>query len=281
MYKKFVLLVMVLAIPLTAMAKVNRLLTVDTPYVDYQHVFKVSLVSFRPLDMQLNLRLFKFLDISANTSPLLWAPLFIDLGMPKFGFPNFGAKVAIQLPIIPLTIGASVNYIAFKGKEAALMLLQGAVPPEITINDISLNFNAARWDIMAALDLKLIRLYGTMDFQVFGLEGINTNSVSSYFHPTVGADIQLGNILAIFAEIGYYIQISGVLPQSGEISGAMSLVNPSDFTAGLGVELDLAFINIRAGVQYPGASLTLDPNNAANTTYATPVIPYVNLSLQF
>jgi hypothetical protein len=262
---------MVAAIPLTAMAKVNRLLTVDTPYVDTDHLLKISLVSFRPLDTQLNLKLFNFLSVSADSSIPGWF----------FYVPNFGAKASIKLPIIPLTVGASVNYIAFTGKSKVLPLIANLFPG-VTITDASLNFNAARWDVMAALDLKLIRIYGTMDFQVFGLESVaGTNTVSSYFHPTVGADIQLGNILAVFAEIGYYIPLKVNVPPLNQVGGALSLVNPSDFTAGLGVELDLAFLNLRLGVQYPGISVTLDPNNPKTTTYGLPVIPYANLSLQF
>ncbi len=280
MKKKILLLLILMALPLALSAKVNRLLTVDTPYVDVDHAVKVSLVSFRPLDIQVNLRLFNFLDFSVNTSPVGWVPYFIDLGYPRFGLPNFGAKAAVKLPILPLTVGASVNYIGFTGEAAVLDLLGGMLPPEITIQDASINFGLSRWDVMAALDLKLINVYLTLDFQRFNQGGVNGPIITSYFHPTVGADLQLGRILSIFAEIGYYIPMSTFTPSPAEIANSMGLGGGDDFTAGLGLEFDLAFINLRLGVQYPGAGVTLDPADPS-TEMSIPVLPYINLSLQF
>lgn len=277
--KRFIVLLL-LAIPLAATAKVNRLLTVDTPYVDIDHAFKVSLVSFRPLDMQVNLRLLGFLDLSVNTSPVGWVPLFVDFGYPRFGMPNFGGKVAMKLPILPLTVGVAVNYLGVKAEEFALQMLAEMLPPEVTLQDASIDFGLSRWDVMAALDLKLINLYLTLDFQRFRQTGVNGNLISSYFHPTVGADIQLGKVMAVFAEIGYYIPMSSFTPSAEEVANSLSLAGGDDFTAGLGLEFDLAFINLRLGVQYPGVYINLDPTDPSSRM-GIPVLPYVNLSLQF
>ena len=273
---KKILLPVLLAILLPAMlsAKVSRLLTVDTPYVNTDHFLKLSVVSFRPLDTQLNFSLFHLVDISVDSSVPMWF----------FYLPNFGAKASIKLPIIPLTIGASANYIGCTGAYWLVDKITNRRSLPVTINAVSLNFSAMRWDLMAALDLKLIRLYGTLDFQFFGFnDGRSTNpsnltNNASYFHPTVGADIALAKVFAVFAEIGYYFPMSSKNLPLGQMSGLYANRVPSDFTAGLGFELNLAILNLRAGVQYPGMKITYD---ISKSPFSLPVIPYVNLSLQF
>ncbi len=276
MKKILMLVLLALSLPVMMMAKVNRLLTVDTPYVDTDHTFKLSLLVFRPLDTQLNFSLFHIVDISVDSSVPMW---FVYL-------PNFGAKASIKIPVIPLTVGASLNYIGFTGANWVVNYLTNKYDLPVTINAVSLNFSAMRWDLMAALDLKLVRLYGTLDFQFFGFnDGRPTNPANltnnaSYFHPTVGADIALGKVFAVFAEIGYYIPMNAKNPPLEQMSGLFATRVPSDFTAGLGFELNLGVLNLRGGVQYPGMEVSYDISDPSKV-YPLPVIPYVNLALQF
>lgn len=265
MLKKFLLIVLLSAIPFISYARVNRLITVNTPYVDTEHILKLHLIGYKPLSAELNLDVFGLFDVSAETIVPFW---FLDS-------PNFGLKISLDLPVLPIDIAASYHLVQFTGEEEVINLIEQQFPDlPIQINYASLNFVSSKVELMGGIELgKFLRGYLVIDMMFYGNEHDN----SAYFHPTLGADIQLGKLLNIFGEIGYYF-----VPQEdyvNELSGMLSWKLPSKFTMGAGVEIDMGMVNIRAGAQYPGFSVQYGATSS--DVFELPFIPYVDLSLQF
>lgn len=265
MLKKSLLVILLAMIPFMSHARVNRLITVNTPYVDTEHLLKLHLGVYKIGSAELNLNVFNLFDLSAETIVPFW---FLDS-------PNFGVKVSVDLPVLPVDVAVAYHLIQFTGEEEVIRLIQDRFSDlPITINAASLNFVSSKLELMAGIELgKLIRGYVVLDMMFYG----NDYDTSAYFHPTIGADIQLGKLINIFGEIGYYF-----VPQEDfatELSGIMSWKLPSKFTMGAGAEIDLGFLNLRAGVQYPGFSIQYGPNPTDNVEL--PFIPYVDISIQF
>jgi hypothetical protein len=245
---------------LSGFAGSDRLLSVDTPFIDTNRILILDAFSYRPLDLQFNYPLGQGFAVSVNSS----LPLFI------VGLYNGGIKIGWDISDNPFAMSLSVRYMQFTGERLLTDLINQQLAGAATIVNADLNFTSVCFEGSFEFDLNSLRLYVIFDSQLLG----NKNGLKTYLRPVFGADVTL-DFVTFFAEAGYYIPMQ---PTGSVDSGSLIGLNtPGNLTAGGGIRFDLKAVIITGGVAYPGFELKY--GTAATDVFSLPVLPYLSVEI--
>ncbi|OHD54078.1 MAG: hypothetical protein A2Y33_10190 [Spirochaetes bacterium GWF1_51_8] len=256
--KRFLIysLIILAIVPAAGLNAIERLVTIETPYIDTNRTLTLNAVSYRPLGLQFSAYLGEGFAFSADSS----LPIFI------VGLLNCNVKTAWSLPSIPLSAGISVRYLQFVGEDLAISLINSQLGGTAAILDADLNFVSLTIEACFAYNFGAVRLYAAFNSQLLG----NSNGWASYFRPVIGTDIRLG-FVTFFAEAGYYLN-----PQTlNGSAGLFGVSDPGDITLAGGIEFDLKWMSVTAGLAYPGFELRYGP--LAGDIFSLPVLPYLSV----
>jgi hypothetical protein len=259
-FKALLILILCFSSTVSAFAGAGRLLTADTPFIDTTHILTLEALSYRPLDLRLNLPLGSGFAVSVNSS----FPLYI------VGLFNGGVKLGWDIPASPLAMSLSIRYLEFTGEKLLIDLINGQLAGAATIVSADFNFTSILFEGSFGIDLKPIHFYIILESQLLG----NKTGWDSFLRPVLGADIQM-DFVTFFLEAGYFIHMQQIAPvSSGSLIG---LNTPGDLTLGGGICFDLKAVIITAGIAYPGFELKY--GTGASDVFSLPILPYISLEI--